>query len=176
MKVLALSDTHLKSEGIPSFIQEAINDYDMIIHAGDFTSTGCYRAFENTGKLKAVYGNSDPCEIKKILPETLEIEADGIRIGVIHEGALSINDTTALRYKALEMGVNILIFGHLHHPVYEKSDVILLCPGSPTKPRMSDPMMAEVVIEDGKVEVNFVEIEGNSCKSVDFSRDLALRE
>jgi hypothetical protein len=173
MRILVLSDTHLESGNIPELIFETIKNYDMVIHAGDFTSPECYRAFENTGKLKAVHGNSDSGEIKKLLPETLRIEADGVRIGVIHEGALSINDTTALRYKALEMGVDILIFGHIHHPVYEKNDVTLLCPGSPTKPRMSDPMMAELIIEKGITEVNFVEVEGNSCGYVDYSRRLA---
>ena len=171
MKIVVLSDTHLKSD-VPEFLRKAIENYDMIIHAGDFASFECYKTFENSGKLKAVYGNSDPYEVRKVLQKTLKFEVDGIKIGVVHEGALSINNTTALRYKALEMGVDILVFGHIHHPVYEENDVILLCPGSPTKPRMSDPMMAELNIENGKVEVKFIEVEGNSCGYVDFSRNL----
>lgn len=174
MKILALSDTHLKSGNIPECLSEAMKNHDMIIHAGDFASFEAYRVFENSGKLKAVYGNTDPYEVRKKLPKTLKFEVDGIKIGVVHEGALSINDKTALRYKALEMGVNVLIFGHIHHPVYEESDVILLCPGSPTQPRMSDPMMAELNIENGKVEVKFIEVEGNSCGYVAFSRNLEL--
>ncbi|MDK2893133.1 metallophosphoesterase [Methanohalophilus sp.] len=172
MKILALSDTHLKSGNIPDCLSDAIKNHDIVVHAGDFDSFEAYKVFESSGKLKAVYGNTDPYEVKKLLPNTLKFEVDGIKIGVVHEGALSINNTTALRYKALEMGVDILIFGHIHHPVYEKNDIILLCPGSPTRPRMSDPMIAEINIECGKVEVKFVEVEGSSCEYVAFSRNL----
>ncbi|MBP2030908.1 putative phosphoesterase [Methanohalophilus levihalophilus] len=172
MKILVLSDTHLKSGTIPDCVNRHMKDHDMIIHAGDFASFEAYKAFENTGKLKAVYGNTDPYEVRKTLSKTLKFEVEGIRIGVVHEGALSVNDTTAIRYKALEMGVDILIFGHIHHPVYEESDVVLLCPGSPTNPRMSDPMMAELNIENGKLKVSFIEVEGSSCGYVAFSRDL----
>ncbi len=177
MKMLVLSDTHLKSGNIPACLHEAIKNHDMVIHAGDFDSFECYKTFNDSGKLKAVYGNCDPYEVRKVLQKNLKFEVEGIKIGVVHKGALSINDTTAIRYKALEMGVDILIFGHIHHPMYEKSDVILLCPGSPTNPRMSDPMMAELIIEDGKVETKFIEVEDNgcgcdSCGYINFSRNL----
>ncbi|ADE37166.1 metallophosphoesterase [Methanohalophilus mahii] len=172
MKVLVISDTHLKGGEIPPGLKDLIDKYDMVIHAGDFTTPECYRAFNDTGKLKSVHGNSDTDELKDLLPETLHLDLDGISVGVVHEAALSINDTTALRYKALEMGVNVLIFGHIHRPLIEKTDVMVLCPGSPTSPRMSDPMAAELNIEKGEVKARFIEIKGKSCGFVGFTREL----
>ena len=172
MKLLLISDTHLETENIPQYLAGIIEDYDLIVHAGDFSSMAFYRALESTGKLRAVHGNTDVKELQELLPEKLVFEAEGIKIGVVHEGALSIVDTTPLRYLALEMGVDVLVFGHLHRPLIEKTDVLLICPGSPTKPRMSDPCAVELLIDKGSVSTNIVEITGQSCSYIDFSRKL----
>lgn len=173
MKILAISDTHIKEDKLPQFIEDIINDYDLIIHAGDFTSYNCFKAFENTGKLKAVYGNDDDSRIKEILSEQNIFEVEGINIGIIHQGALSLNDTTAVGYKAREMGVDILVFGHLHRPLIENGEVLLICPGSPTKPRMSDPCGVEIEIKDGKVKSRIIEVVGQTCNFIEYARKLA---
>ncbi len=172
MKIIIISDTHLSSDSVPAYLSELFDNYEMIIHAGDFDTLPFYRALEATGKLKAVHGNSDEPAVKEILPEKLVFEVEGVKIGVIHEASLSIVDTTATRYMALEMGVDVLIFGHLHRPIIEKSDVILICPGSPTKPRMSDPCAVELEIKDGAVTTNIIPITGQSCSYIEFSRKL----
>jgi len=173
LRIIAISDTHIETGVIPKYLADVIGDYDIIVHAGDFTSYECYKAFEATGKLKAVHGNVDDAPIKQMLPEKVTFEVEGMKIGIVHEGALSLNDTTALRYLALEMEVDILIFGHLHRPLIEKSDVLLICPGSPTKPRMSDPCAVEIEIKDGKISSEIIEIVGQSCDYIEYSRKLA---
>ena len=173
MRIITISDTHIETGKIPEYIADVLEDYDVIVHAGDFISYECYKAFEATGKLKAVHGNADEALIKQELPEKITFEVDGIKIGIVHEGALSLNDTTALRYLALEMEVDILVFGHLHRPLIEKSDVLLICPGSPTKPRMSDPCAVEIDINDGNVSTRMIEIVGQSCDYIEYSRKLA---
>lgn len=172
MKIILVSDTHLQSDSIPPYLAGIFDQYDIIVHAGDFDSLSFYKALEATGKLKAVYGNSDEQAIKEILPERLVFEAGGVKIGVIHEAALSIVDYTATRYLALEMGVDVLVFGHIHRPVIETSDVLVICPGSPTKPRMSDPCAVELIIENGRVTPNIIPVTGQSCGYIDFSRRL----
>jgi putative phosphoesterase len=173
MKIIVVSDTHLETDSIPPYLAKLFDKYEMIIHAGDFSSLGFYKALEKTGKLKAVHGNSDDPEVKKLAPETMVFEVEGIKIGIVHQGALSIMDTGPIRYKALEMGVDILIFGHIHRPIIEKRDVLLICPGSPTKPRMSDPCAVELTIENGTVSANIIEISGQSCGYIEFSRKLS---
>ena len=157
---------------IPPYLSAVIEDYDLIVHAGDFSSLAFYKALESTGKLKAVHGNTDPKELKELIPEELIFEIEGVKIGVVHQGALSITDTAPIRYKALEMGVDVLVFGHLHRPIIEKSDVLLICPGSPNKPRMSDPCAVELVIDNGSISTKMIEITGQSCSYIDFSRKL----
>ena len=176
MKIIAISDTHLHDNQIPNNILDIINECDIIVHAGDFTSLECYKAFASTGKLKAVFGNSDEAKLKNLLPKQIKFEVNGVKIGVVHEGGLSITNTIAVRYLAREMGVDVLIFGHIHRPLIEKNDVMLVCPGSPTSPRMADPTVVELMIENGSVSGKIIEIEGKCCDYVAFSRNLGKND
>ena len=176
MKIIAISDTHLHDNQIPNNILDIIDECDIIVHAGDFTSLECYKAFASTGKLKAVFGNSDEAKLKNLLPKQIKFEVDGVKIGVVHEGGLSITNTIAVRYLAREMGVDVLIFGHIHRPLIEKNDVMLVCPGSPTSPRMADPTVVELMIENGSVSGKIIEIEGKCCDYVAFSRNLGKND
>ncbi|AKB31844.1 phosphodiesterase [Methanosarcina siciliae HI350] len=168
MKLIAISDTHLKTGEVPPQLQNILKDCDLIVHAGDFSTVEAYQAFNESGKLKAVAGNADTFELRQLLPEKLKFEVEGIRIGVVHEGGLSVIDTTAQGYLAREMGVDVLIFGHLHRPLIEKKEVILVCPGSPTKPRMSKPSAVELIIEKGSIKGRILTLEGDSCEYIRF--------
>ncbi len=172
MKLIALSDTHLKTGEIPAQLQALIEEYDIVVHAGDFSTVDAYEAFNTGGKLKAVFGNDDVHELKKLLPERLKFEVEGVKIGMVHEGGLSITDMTAQGYLAKEMEVDILIFGHLHRPLIEKTNVMLICPGSPTKPRMSNPSVVELVIEKGTVNGRILTLEGDTCNYLKFKDSL----
>lgn len=168
MKLIAISDTHLKTGEVPPQLKNILKDCDLIVHAGDFSTVEAYQAFNASGKLKAVSGNSDTFELRQLLPERLKFEVEGVKIGVVHEGGLSVIDTTAQGYLAREMGVDVLIFGHLHRPLIEKKDVILVCPGSPTKPRMSNPSAVELIIEKGSIKGRILTLEGDSCGYIRF--------
>ncbi|MDY9927952.1 metallophosphoesterase [Methanosarcina sp.] len=168
MKLIAISDTHLKTGEIPLQLQNILENCDLIVHAGDFSNVEAYKAFNASGKLRAVYGNDDTFELRQLLPERLKFEVEGVNIGVVHEGGLSVMDTTAQGYLAKEMGVDVLIFGHLHRPLIEKNDVMLVCPGSPTKPRMSNPSAVELIIEKGSIKGRILNLEGDSCEYIKF--------
>ncbi len=176
MKLIALSDTHMKTGEIPPQLQTLLNECDLVVHAGDFSTLETYQAFNSSGKLKAVFGNDDIPELKKLLPERLIFEVEGVKIGVVHEGGLSVIDTTSQGYLAKEMGVDILIFGHLHRPLIEKKDVMLVCPGSPTKPRMSSPSVVELIIEKGSISGRIIPLEGDTCGYLKFQDSLKERK
>ncbi|HEY6586413.1 MAG TPA: metallophosphoesterase [Candidatus Methanoperedens sp.] len=174
MKIIVLADTHIKSgfitEALPAGLVKLILDADMVIHAGDFVTKKFYDELSGICNLCAVHGNMDEMSLKKSLPERKIIKAGSTKIGIIHEAALSIHDTTGARYMAKEMGVDVLVFGHLHKPVIDKSDVLLLCPGSPTAPRLSEPSAIELNIDIGNISGKVITLEGARCDALESVR------
>lgn len=175
MKIIALADTHIKSGNIEKMLQveliELMKKADIVIHAGDFVTKHAYDEISGICRLEAVHGNMDEFGLKTILPERKIIEAGSLKIGIIHKAALSVNDTTGARYMAKEIGVDVLVFGHIHKPVIEKSDVLLICPGSPTSPRLSEPGVIELDIESGEVTGRFIPLPGRRCGAFESMRD-----
>lgn len=187
MKILVISDTHLPdfsaassdSDGFsifPEVLRQKIREADLIVHAGDFETDAAYALFQKTGKLKAVHGNCDTGKIQKELPEKLVFEACGIKFGVVHEAGLSLNDNTARWYVLQEMGVDVLIYGHIHTPsVDEYKGKFLVCPGSPTKARMSEPAVAEITIDESEKkikEIQIIPVGAASCGYLKFQEQL----
>jgi len=175
MKIIAVADTHIEGGGIlqklPAELVILLKSADLVIHAGDFVSIRAYKELSMICKLEAVCGNMDEPLLKDILPERKLIEIEGKKIGIIHEAALSIQDMTGARYMAKEMGVDILIFGHLHKTIIDKSDVLIACPGSPTSPRLSDASAIELCIENEKVSIKVIILEGTKCGALKTARD-----
>jgi uncharacterized protein len=172
MKIIVLSDTHIHGQ-MPDELLAIVKDADIVVHAGDFITRQAYDSLNAAcKKLVAVNGNSDEDDVKALLPESETFEAGGVKFGVVHAGRFG-TDTTNMRYLALEMGVKVLIFGHLHRPIIEQSDVLLVCPGSPTHPRMADPTMVSLDVTDRKVTGNILKIQsGDLCGYIKFMRSL----
>ena len=57
IKIIALSDTHLDSD-LPKNLAELVQDADLIMHAGDFTSVEIYNLL-NHNLLDASYKKSE---------------------------------------------------------------------------------------------------------------------
>ena len=175
MKIIAISDTHIESgsiiELLPTGLVKLIREADIVIHAGDFVTKQAYEELTGICRLEAVYGNMDELKLKKLLPEKKIITGDGVKIGIVHEATLSINNTTGARYMAKEMDVDVLVFGHIHKPVIEKSDVLLVCPGSPTAPRLSEPGAVELVIREGEISGRVIVFEGTRCSSIESMKE-----
>ncbi|MCL2550338.1 MAG: metallophosphoesterase, partial [Methanimicrococcus sp.] len=193
MKILILSDTHflntdsLKAGGMsqndlenfaffPEILREKIKEADLIVHAGDFESEDAYNLFAKTGKLKAVYGNRDEKALTKRLPEKLIFEQSGLKFGVIHAAGRSLNDNTARWYMLEEMGVDVLIYGHIHTPsIDEYKGKFLICPGSPTKARMSEPSVAEIILDEAQkkiADIKIIPVAPASCGYLKFEEEL----
>ncbi|MEM4155589.1 MAG: YfcE family phosphodiesterase [Archaeoglobaceae archaeon] len=87
------------------------------------------------------------------LPEVAKFSVGDLKIGVVHNGNY-LNLFDDLIYRAMELDVDLLIFGHIHRFVFEKlKNKAILCPGSPTEPRMSFASCAEIFIDGKEVEV-----------------------
>lgn len=175
MKLIILSDTHIKTgqsllASLPDDLISIIRSSDIIIHAGDFESLGCYNELGSLGKLEAVHGDTDCPELMEMLPERKVIEIEGVKIGIIHKGQLTSEHTDGLHYLAKEMGVDVLVFGHFHHPIVEKNDILLLSPGSATVPGIAEPSAIELEIIKNTVNGKIIRCKDNVCKYFEYEK------
>lgn len=148
MRVGILSDTHSPEAYVHPYVLETLEEkgVEMILHAGDITSPEFLMRLREIAPVRAVRGNADRIN----LPYELVVEIEGRSVGIIHGHRIPL-DSQSLKYKALDMGVDMLIFGHTHRFFYGEFEfggkrVWLLNPGSPTLPRRSDPtfVIAEI--------------------------------
>lgn len=177
MKLVVLSDTHIKSgQSLISFLPKdlisLIKSSDLVIHAGDFETMECYNELQSLTKLIAVHGDTDCDELTRLLPEREVIEAEGVKIGIIHKGQLTSEHTDGLRYLAKEMDVDVLIFGHFHHPIVEKTDVLLISPGSATVPGIAEPSAIELEIIDKSIKGKIIRCTGDICSYFTYEKIL----
>lgn len=173
-RIIALSDTHLDDEKLPVAVAALASHADMILHCGDFVSSRTYDALSDLGRLEAVHGNSDCQKLKECLPERKVIVVEGIRIGLVHMASHG-SDLVGAEMMAREMNVQVLFFGHIHRPIIEKGQHLLICPGSTTQPRMSAPSVAELVIDAGSVSGNIIPVGSPCCNYLKFAGELGRR-
>ena len=172
MLIGLISDTHIpdRAKILPTKVLEAFSDVELILHAGDLTSPKVIEELENLAPVMAVQGNMD--RVNGIdLPKAKVIEAEGLKIGVMHGEVYPRADTDQLLYLAKELNVDILVSGHSHQPKIEQKDgVLLLNPGSPIVPRLADRTVMLLDIKDRNVDVEIIKIGSPVCSALDFDQ------
>ena len=166
MLIGLISDTHIPDRAriIPQNVIDAFEEVDLIIHAGDLTS------LEKIAPVMAVQGNMD--RVNGInLPKAKTIEAEGLKIGVVHGEVYPRADTQQLVYLAKELDADILVSGHSHQPKIEKTDgVLLINPGSPIVPRLADRTVMLLEINNKEVDVEIIKVGAPVCSALDFDK------
>ncbi len=129
-RILAISDTHFLGRESLNFcrVLESL-EFDLLVHAGDFTSRESYELLRELCKergveLLAVKGNCDKFD----LPEVGTAEIYGIKVAAKHEPLM--DDFSDLYYLARELEVNVLIFGHIHRFALVSENPLVFCPGA----------------------------------------------
>jgi putative phosphoesterase len=142
MLLAILSDTHLPRRGhsIPERCVERCRVADAILHAGDFTGMEVFDELRALGPpVHAVRGNNDAPALAALLPPRLELELDGVRVGMIHEPGPADGRLDSLR--SLFPGCDAVIFGHTHVPQLAQDERFqIFNPGSPTERRRRTPV------------------------------------
>jgi len=173
MLIGLISDTHIpeRAEKIPVTILKAFKNVELIIHAGDLTSIEVKKELEKIAPVLAVQGNMD--RKKNLdLPKSLTKTIEGVKIGVKHGEIHPKGDTQQLYYIAKELDAEVLISGHTHQAFIEQlDDVLLLNPGSPTVPRLTDPTVMLMSVEKGKIDVEIKKIGAPVCSSLNFKKE-----
>ncbi|WP_127794469.1 metallophosphoesterase [Agromyces sp. LHK192] len=137
-RLLLISDTHVpaRARRLPDQVWRAIDDADLVVHAGDWVDVATLDAIEQrAARLVGVAGNNDGPELHARLGEFAGFELDGLRFGVVHEtGAATGREA---RMDAAYPDLDVLVFGHSHIPwdTTTARGIRLLNPGSPTDRR-----------------------------------------
>lgn len=178
-RIIVIADTHIEDQplhtALPESLLNLIKKADLLLHAGSFTSITAYQEFRELTRLEAVSGTKDCEELKELLPETLTLNIEGVRIAVVHKG-VHITNTMSMRYLAKEMDVDVLIYGYLHKPLIDKSDVLTICPGSPTLPRMSLPSAVQLTVDQGRPSFKVIVCSGRVCNYLQFTNKLRTQD
>ncbi len=172
MLIGLISDTHIpdRAKEIPEKVFEAFSEVDLIMHAGDLTSPKVIDDLEQIAPVMAIQGNMDRARGID-LPAAKVIEAEGLKIGIVHGEVYPRADTQQLVYLAKELDADILISGHSHQPKIEQTDgVLLLNPGSPIVPRLADRTVMILEINDREVDVEIIKIGAPVCSALDFEQ------
>jgi len=137
MRLAIVSDTHLPrgSRSIPESCLEHCRDADAILHAGDLVAVPVLELLRSLGPpVHAICGNVDSAAVRALLPARLELDLEGVRIGMIHAPGPSKRRLDALR--AAFPACDAVVFGHTHLPEHdEHAGFQIFNPGSPTERR-----------------------------------------
>ncbi len=139
MRVGLISDTHLPEVGkeIPPQVLEVFRGVDLILHAGDIYSPSVLDELERLAPVLAALGDDDYAKADKRVKEKHVLELAGQVLWLVHVGPLRFTSGQWLRRDHLEEAQDdrpgIIVFGHEHHPLVQRSNGILYVnPGSPT--------------------------------------------
>jgi putative phosphoesterase len=127
---------------------ELLRRADAIVHTGDVTGLAALAELQRLGPVHAVRGNADEPALRELLPATLVVEAEGVRLGVVHSGGR--RERRHERLRARFPGCDLIAYGHSHEPEIARVEgAWIVNPGSPTDRRRA-PAHTIAVVERGK--------------------------
>ena len=162
MQLAIISDTHLPrgARAIPEMCLQRCRDADAILHAGDLVDVPVLELLRSLGPpVHAIHGNVDGAAVRALLPGRLELELDGVRIGMVHDPGPAGRRLDALR--AAFPRCDAVVFGHTHMPEHAERDGFqLFNPGSPTERRRAPKhTMGMVSDETGRLVFELIELD-----------------
>lgn len=145
-----ISDTHglLRKSAF-----KALQNVDMIIHAGDIDTPEVLHALKTIAPVYPVRGNMDRNSKKSRLPEYNIVEVGEISIYVIH-------DLLKLDLDPAAAGFKVVVSGHSHRPEIKYIDnVLYINPGSAGPRRFTLPITVGILeINNGNITPSIIEL------------------
>jgi uncharacterized protein len=162
MLIAVISDTHLPrgARRLPDACVERIASADVVLHAGDVMTREALGEIEAIGPpVVAVHGNVDSAELRRLLPAERIVEAEGARIGMLHDAGPRAGRLARMR-RRFENRADAVVFGHSHLPLHEQeADFQIFNPGSPTERRRAPVRtMGMARTENGRVTFELIEL------------------
>jgi uncharacterized protein len=145
-----VSDTHglVRSEALA-----ALKGSEVIIHAGDIGKAEVLGRFGSIAPVIAIKGNNDRDLWAKKIPDTVNLEINGVKIRVIH----NVNELDADPAKD---GCHVIVSGHSHKPrVIERNGILFINPGSAGPRRFKLPVTVGMLwIERENVHAEIIDL------------------
>ena len=181
MPVLGLiSDTHIPDR-VPRINPRALQVFQQagvqqILHAGDIMSQVVLDELAQVAPVQAVRGNREIWNLKHITSH-LQLEIDGVRIGLTHGHGKMYNylsEKFDIAIKGKRVGrylqrvvadfpkAQVIVFGHLHVAgILNLEGKLVINPGSASCPfsRSLKPSVGLLYIESGQARAEIVELE-----------------
>jgi len=136
MRIGVISDTHgmLRPE-----VFDVFSEVDHILHAGDVGATDILVELEALAPVTAVYGNTDPFDVRQACPRVARTELEGLRVVVTHGDQFGSPTAEALRSEFPD--TEVIVYGHTHEPFLELYDylVTVMNPGAAGAVRFGTP-------------------------------------
>jgi hypothetical protein len=182
MRIGLLADTHVpyRADSIPDPVLDTLRGVDLILHAGDVDEPWALDVLRELAPVYAVRGNYhlfDGSSGGASLPETVELEATGFRIGMAHGHRMGLATWFWKFYllfenmhgqwsppaydRALARALvrrfpqaDIIVFGHTHR-FYQAywGKTLLINPGAALRTAYFDaphaPSLAHLILEPG---------------------------
>ncbi len=149
MKILIVSDTHRKNDNY--FKVVTLHHPDMVIHCGDAEGSE-YALTEGVDcPVQIVTGNND---FFSSLPRELEFNIGRYKVWVTHGHHYYVSmGNENIKKEAAARGVDIVMYGHTHRPVIDRSgEITVLNPGSLSYPRQDGHIPTYIIMEIDKNE------------------------
>jgi putative phosphoesterase len=137
VRVIALSDTHAprRWKSCPPAVASWLREADSILHAGDVCTADVLSELAQYAPVHAVLGNNDGLDVAQWgAPATLQLELDGLSVGMIHDSGQASGRLRRMR--TAFPSADVVIFGHSHIPLEASAGGLrIFNPGSPTDRR-----------------------------------------
>ncbi|HSW10386.1 MAG TPA: metallophosphoesterase [Bacillota bacterium] len=136
MRIALVSDTHGQIQAVQQALATG-DAIDLLLHAGDHYADGLKLGQNLRVNVKAVTGN---CDLMVAGPEEEIFRARDRRILVTHGHQFRVKRTYhPLVRRAVELAVDVVVFGHTHLPtIFEEQGILFINPGSPTRSTAAD--------------------------------------
>jgi putative phosphoesterase len=137
VRVVVLSDTHAprRWKSCPPAVAGWLRGADAILHAGDVCTAQVLAELSEYAPVYAVLGNNDGQDVADWgAPPRLEIDLDGVKVGMIHDTGQAVGRLRRLR--TAFPAADLVVFGHSHIPLDDSDGKLrIFNPGSPTDRR-----------------------------------------
>jgi putative phosphoesterase len=151
MVIGLISDTHGL---VRAAVFAALEGVEMILHAGDVGGAAVLTELSTIAPVHAVYGNTDAPGQPGLNAE-IALRLEGVTIHVSHGHELGRPTVERLLAK---YSADVLIYGHTHRPLIERSGERLVVNPGAAGPRRFDlqPSVARLTIANGRADAQLL--------------------